>query len=61
MSVALMHMLDGEYYIDAAFARTGTPDFLEVFKDSVKKGRLTYSGTKHFWKGVLFRPINSRW
>lgn len=56
----ILHMLDsGRYYIDPSWARSPLPTFYkDVFYDSCKKNRLTWSGTKKCWMNCLFRDRN---
>lgn len=63
ISDVLLHMLDSQkYYFAPEFVRGGLPDFyIDVFKDSCKKNRLTFKGVQRQWMQVIFRPINSRW
>jgi len=52
-----MHMLDDGHYIDTVWlSKSGTDFYVDVFADSFKKGRLTYSGTRTIWSQVLCKP-----
>jgi hypothetical protein len=45
-----------KYMIAPEWARRGIPPFwLDIFKDSCEKGRITFRTTKFIWKDVLFR------
>jgi len=50
-------MLDDGHYIDTVWlSKSGTDFYVDVFADSFKKGRLTYSGTRTIWSQVLCKP-----
>lgn len=56
----ILHMLDsGHYFICPSWARSPLPEFYkDVFSDSCKRKRLTFSGTKKHWMSCLFRDRN---
>lgn len=57
----ILHMLDSqEFYLCIQWAKTGMPDFfIDVFRDSCEKGKITFSGTKKNWTNILFREVTS--
>jgi len=57
LSKVVMHMLDDGHYIDPAWlSKSGTDFYVDVFADSCKQGKLTYSGTRTIWFQVLWKP-----
>lgn len=62
LGCTLMHMFDGDYYLDPQFARVGMPDFyIDIFKTSCARGKLTWGPTPAGWMSKIFHPHNPRW